>query len=381
MGHLDDFLHDAEIELGWSILLLQEFTASHFSDRFKSSVGHRVFFTAPTEGCRACCIVIHASLAHRVLPGTIRLRDRGVAVCLHWEGWNLLLVSAHLYPHDSLEQYLHSLDQLEELCLLDSLSDSFISSKFAGMEILSTPVYRIAGVDAQSPVGRPTSKAEERVVGTATQGDRKKKGTHFIKFCMEHDLRLASTFSSLLGEYWTCHHYFKTNPSQIDYTVTDLPSRACRDAGVRDCTATTTDHRPVFLEVFGRWVQPKKRFVPHSSPPPIGWMCRDNNFCNLLRAEHGWEQTGEANLDEWSNVCLYTDGSFASTRNRKKQYAGWGFAIFDVSSPRTLDRAIFLRMVQSLSNKQTRCFLGHPDFRTTPGRFRQSWKHFCGSSW
>ena len=108
----EDLLRDAEIELGWSILLFQEFTASKFSERFRSSAGHQVFFTAPSEGCRACCIVIHASIAHRVLGHTYVHRDRGVAVAIHWEGWNLLLVSSHLDPDHSRESYLQSLEDL-----------------------------------------------------------------------------------------------------------------------------------------------------------------------------------------------------------------------------------------------------------------------------
>lgn len=32
-------------------------------------------------------------------------------------------------------------------------------------------------------------------------------------------------------------------------------------------------------------------------------------------------------------VCIFTDGSFVTTRNRKKSFAGWGFIVFDAGPP------------------------------------------------
>ena len=105
-----------DTSLGWKVLLLQEFTACNDTRRFESSAGHQVFFTAPTEGSRACCIVIHVSIVHRIVSNSVTYRDRGVAVALHWEGWNLFLLSYHLSPFYSRVEYIAQLDDLRDFC-------------------------------------------------------------------------------------------------------------------------------------------------------------------------------------------------------------------------------------------------------------------------
>ena len=167
---MDDFLRDAEIEMGWSILLLQEFTASSFSERFRSSAGHQVFFVPPTEGNRSCAIVIHVSIVHRVLGHTFVHRDRGVAVGLHWEGWNLLVISSHLHPGHSRDLYSESLIQLQELMEVGNLRSTFVSSRLFAREILDTPVYRIIGIDAQASVVRYLSRDHQAIIGDAANG-------------------------------------------------------------------------------------------------------------------------------------------------------------------------------------------------------------------
>lgn len=175
----NDFLLDAGDELGWSILSLQEFTASHHIERFSSTAGHRVFLAAPCKGSRSCCIVIHASIAFKVIPDSFRHRDRGVAVGLQWEGWNFLMVSAHLHPGHSRDIYTSSLDQTQDLCNIEHYRRLCALSNAAGPELSNNPIYRVVGVDAQTPIGKPLSTRQELIIGDATLGDRGWKGINF----------------------------------------------------------------------------------------------------------------------------------------------------------------------------------------------------------
>ena len=194
---MDDFLRDSEIEMGWSILLLQEFTASSFSERFRSSAGHQVFFVPPTEGNRSCAIVIHVSIVHRVLGHTFVHRDRGVAVGLHWEGWNLLVISSHLHPGHSTDLYSESLIQLQELMEVGNLRSKFVSSRLFAREILDTPVYRIIGIDAQASVVKYLSRDHQAIIGDAANGSVSWKCTEFVRLCLENNLKYGTLFQQM----------------------------------------------------------------------------------------------------------------------------------------------------------------------------------------
>ena len=249
-------LLDLERSVSWDVLLLQEFTASRFVQRFESIAGHRVFLTAPSVGCRACCIVIHVSLVHRIIDNTVVFRDRGVAVALHWEGWNLLLVSFHLHPGHSRVAYSDSLEELREM-VTGKLRDKFSNSNVASRELLNTPIRTVVGVDAQAIVGKPLTNYQSLFIGDAILGELSWKGADFINFCMEHKLRLCNTFSSNVADVWTCHHDFRVEPNQIDYVLSDVPLRAQKDSGVKQVDASNSDHRCTFLYVLGRWLQPR----------------------------------------------------------------------------------------------------------------------------
>ena len=295
---MDDFLRDSEIEMGWSILLLQEFTASSFSERFRSSAGHQVFFVSPTEGNRSCAMVIHVSIVHRVLGHTFVHRDRGVAVGLHWEGWNLLVLSSHIHPGHSGDLYSESLIQLQELMEVGNLRSKFVSSRLFAREILDTPVYRIIGIDAQASVVRYLSRDHQAIIGDAANGSVSWKGTEFVRLCLENNLKLWNTFSADVVDIWTCHHDFRFPVSQIDYILSDIPRRATHEAGVKAGSATVTDHRAPYMAVCGKWMQPQRKYIRQAQPPPIGWTHRDANFCNLIRRAHGWREVECNKLDE-----------------------------------------------------------------------------------
>lgn len=258
----ENFLLDAGNEMGWSILLLQEFTASLDIERFVSSAGHRVFLAAPSEGSRSCCIVIHASIAYKVIPDSFRRRDRGVAVGLHWEGWNLVLISSHLHPGQSRVSYDSSLDDMQDLCDIQYYRRLFTLSTVAGPELLNNPIYRVVGVDANTPVGKPISREEEYIIGEATMGERGWKGKAFLRFCLEEELTVWNTFSKDTLDTFTCYHDLLHLPNQIDYLLSDIPRRAVQDKGVKQSTATRTDHRSPFATIFGRWLQPRRIFKP-----------------------------------------------------------------------------------------------------------------------
>ena len=284
----DTFLGDLENDLSWSILLLQEFTASRFHERFESSAGHLVFLAPPIEGSRACCIVIHASIAHKVIPGSFTHRARGVAVALHWEGFNLYLISYHMTPDYSRELYEQAFTDLHLLTLGQNIGERFRSTTFASKDLLSQPFYRIIGVDAQVPIGPPLTHLQSNFIGKATAGARSWKGARFLEYAMDYDLKFVNTFAKDTIDTHTCFHDFRTEATQMDYMLADIPWRACHGQGVKMSDATRSDHRPVFLNLLGRWLQPRRKWINRTPPPPIGWICRDDSFCDQIRADFQW---------------------------------------------------------------------------------------------
>ena len=345
--------------MGWSILLLQEFSACVGTDRFVSSAGHQVYYTPPAEGSRACCIVIHSTVSHKVIPNSYEHRERGVALALHWQGWNLLLVSAHLSPDHSRERYEESIIQMQELCNRDRAKRHFQGSSMASSEILSTPVYTLVGVDAQTSVGKPTNRHQEHCIGPATMGERGWKGNEFVEFCLVNDLKIMNTFAADTQDVFTCTHDFRFPENQIDYVLADLPIRASRGAGVRSSTATRTDHRLPYFEIWGRWIQPKRPFVPMPKPAPIGWTCKDFSFCDQIREHFGWRKPDLYSFPGTAQCfSIYTDGSFASTRLRRSSFAGWGFAVFGWDKDITWEDALFRAQGSVITTQTDPMYIG-----------------------
>ena len=329
----EDFLHDLDVSMGWHILLLQEFTSSPISDRFRSSAGHQVFLTAPLPGCRACCIVIRNSIAHKVLTSTVKFVSRGIALALHWEGWNLLVVSSHLDPN-GIEDYRSSIHQLHDLCDTRGLRQKFATSNFSVPEVLSQPVYVVVGVDAQISVGPAGGRHLSCYIGEAVERDlvenkAKARCPEFIRFCDTLGLRAQTTFAADTRDVWTCHYDFRFLPAQLDYILTDLPGRSCTDTGVAQGDATDSDHRIVFVHVQGKWNQPPSVRPPTVPRPPIVWSCSDPDFNAIIRERLELHPACSCRPFPASHTSIYTDGSYAAARLRARTYSGWGFAIWD----------------------------------------------------
>ena len=289
------------MEHNWQVLLLQEFTAAQRVDSFGSSAGHQVYFTAPSAGCRACCIVIHSSLVRRICSKAFVAMSRGVAVGLHWEGWNLLLVSAHLAADRDKEAFYGSLFQLHELCNTNTFRHQLDSLKRT-QPVLSAPIFTVIGVDAQASLDVPYPW-ERDLLEDASMGPCGWKGRKFMVFCRDVNLRLTNTFDSYCTDVWTCHfdgkapcyqldvwtcHFDGKAPCyQLDYILTDLPCKPWRDLGVRDSAAALTDHRPVLFSFEGPYVQPRPSIL-RRQPLPIRRMFLNPMFSDAVREEIGW---------------------------------------------------------------------------------------------
>ena len=194
--------------------------------------------------------MIHVSIAHRIIPNSYDHRDRGIAVALHWEGWNLHLISYHLPSGHSRGEYHQHLDLLTELCHGSGLRDKFRNSRVAPKALLNLPVYTILGIDANAIVGPALTRLQADCIGEATLGSRSWKGAAFVNLCLELGYRICNTFAKDTKHVWTCHHGFKAEPSQIDFVCTNLPRRSQKNMGVTDIDASSSDHRPTFLEFF-----------------------------------------------------------------------------------------------------------------------------------
>ena len=220
---LDRFCMDLGHEISWDILLLQEF--SFTGDEFDfTEDGHRVFAQPPCAGQRRSAIILHAGVAHLAQRPSFQSKGRSCCLGLDWESWKLRLVCAHLCSGCSIQNYMHSLDDLESLCT-----------------VLSTDRYVIVGADAQDALGPASADDDSSILGDFAETGRGCKGELFLRFCLERRLKILNTFlEDPLGSY-TCHYYLKHPPRQIDFMCTDLPSSADASCRLLQSEATVTD--------------------------------------------------------------------------------------------------------------------------------------------
>ena len=153
---------------------------------FVNKVQHSVFVGAPSVGCRATCLVINQSIRHCIVPDSLVTRPRAISIVLHWEGYNVRIVSAHLAACHSRASYMQSIDDMNDIInnATDSTRKLLKNSRIASPELVRTPVYNIVGVDAQVSVGVPRTREEARYIGQAVEDValRTWKAKRFITF-------------------------------------------------------------------------------------------------------------------------------------------------------------------------------------------------------
>ncbi len=251
---LGKFLETFSFEVEWDILLLQEFTGARNVAGFMNEATHRVILAAPVEGSRACGIVINQRIKHCMIKDSEYFKPRATSVCIHWEGWNIKLISGHLSPDHNKDRYTQSIVDIQNIINYDT-RDKFINTPHFDKDQLRGPIYRIIGIDAQVSVGQAHTREESSLIGPAVMKDevRHWKTHEFIHFILEEKLTLFNTFSKNTQDIFTCGYFLKSPPNQIDYTLTDMPGRTWGESGVHQSEASLTDHRATFGIFTGKW--------------------------------------------------------------------------------------------------------------------------------
>ena len=96
--------------------------------------------------------------------------------------------------------------------------------------------------------------------------------------------------------------------------------------------------------MIGKWNQPPKKRIVHAPRPPVGWSCSDPSSFNAQVRETldlPAVQPVDSSIAS-SHTLIFTDGSYACSRMRAKQFAGWGYAIWDYGIQQREDLAAFV---------------------------------------
>ena len=319
-----EFLEDFGKEVSWDVIVLQEFTAAKDVEVFMNKSAHKVILTSPVEGSRACGIVIHQNIKHCIIPRSSIFKARAASICIHWEGWNIKIVSGHLTPDHSKDNYINSINDIKDIIdEKDQTRELFKKTKHFDRARLSGPIYHILGIDAQVSVGPPDTREEGLYIGTSVMRGKQRtwKTYNFIQFILDYKLTLCNTFSKNTEDIFTCGYYLKSEPNQIDYVLSDFPNCVMKESGCHQSAATITDHRSVYASFIGKWWREVRRIPKKRVAPPLNWSQNDPEYHSKIRRDLKIEEprTFLENLA----TKIFTDGSFAKAYKRKRGFAGW----------------------------------------------------------
>ena len=342
-GMFEAFLEDLSREIDWGILLLQEFTASSSVWPQLSQDGHSIYIQPPCPGRRCSAIIVKHEFSHLVVDGSFESWGRACSLTVSWSGWRLKVVSSHLDPGHSINEYQTSIDDIAH-CI------SFCRPP---------QTYVVLGVDAQDSVGPSTwddLKDDQHVLGEYCELNRGEKGELFMRFCLEHWLKVYNTwFASPIGTH-TCHYHLRHPPKQIDHIGSNLPKRAVVTCGPLDSTATVSDHRPNCLTILGKRFQACARTDCQNHVKPIRRKLTDPAYNTLIR--NSLKMPKPFVPDTISGYHIYTDGS-ATKHKRKVIAAGWSFVLFgDGPIPGNDDSTLLIAMGPAVVCPRSRYFLG-----------------------
>ena len=108
------FLRDWERDYHWSILCLQEFTASKGDVVIETAEGHRVLAKPACKGQRRLAIAV----ATEILPfliGSFCVKGRNCALDDCWDGKKFRVICSHLNPLSVMHLYVKDLDDLRSM--------------------------------------------------------------------------------------------------------------------------------------------------------------------------------------------------------------------------------------------------------------------------
>ena len=109
------FLRDLEKDSHWSMLRLQEFTASNGEVVTETAEGHWVFATPPCKGQLRLAIVVAADTLPFVIGGSFRVKGRNCALDVWWEVKKSRVICSHSNPSSVMHLYARDLDDLHSL--------------------------------------------------------------------------------------------------------------------------------------------------------------------------------------------------------------------------------------------------------------------------
>ena len=235
------FLRDLVKDYRWSILCLQEFTASNGEVVTETAEGHRVFATPPCKGQRRLAIVVAAETLPFVIGGSFCGKGRNCALDVCWEGKKFRVICSHLSPSSVLHAYAKEIYDLRTL----------VNSRGMDTEVLIC-------VDAQTGLGTWPPRPYSANIGTATTVSlRVEKQRMLYNLIMENTLTATNTFHFEEGNnnIYTCNYNGNHEPQQIVFILSSdnrLRSRTF------DSPATKSDH----------WINGDSR-------PPSNHFCKD----------------------------------------------------------------------------------------------------------
>jgi ribonuclease HI len=323
-----------EGEFAWRVLCLQEFSAAEgIADKYKddgTTDGHAVFITPPSPGSRAAAIVVHKSIVHTVIPNSFRNGGRVGSLLLQWQGYNIRIVNCHLphSGHNNADYYKH-LEELDFFLERKRDRDLFISDGLLSDDLNKKYVFTVLGIDAQAELGVLEDFDNTGIVGPFGYGRRRARGQSFIDLCVSYKLRILNSYSNESSGNWTCTHWGKAEPSQLDYIATDLPLRSGVRGRLTDSAATATDHLIVSCTFFGVYWR-HRRWNRVDNPKPLRWTpTRDiEEYNGEIREYLGLPKLERNTVNKAFNI--FTDGSYHPPgRRRKIGFAGWGFVVYN----------------------------------------------------
>ena len=178
--HFSQFLRDFERGDHWSILCLQEFTASNGDVVTETAEGHRVFASPPCKGQGRLAIVVGAETLPCVVGGSFCVKGKNCALGVCWEGKKFRVILSHLNPSNVMHLRANDLDDLRSL----------VTSRGSDMHVHIC-------VDAQTGLGAIPSRPKSANIGTATTVSHRVEKQRLLKnLIMENLLTATNTYGN-----------------------------------------------------------------------------------------------------------------------------------------------------------------------------------------
>ena len=203
LNHFEQFLRDTSRDVDWDILCLQEFSGRRKgtpSSMWYTDEGHRVFQQAPLLGRKISALIVHARNVAFVVSDSFCSIGRCCFLDVVLSGHKLRIINAHLDPGHIDSKGLYSKD-------CDNIDDI----------IRTTPLHfkSVLCADAQDQLG-PLDQETIGILGNHAMGPRGDKGDMFLTACCLNKLVVWNTMFDDPGSHYTCHHFQKSEPNQID---------------------------------------------------------------------------------------------------------------------------------------------------------------------